>query len=83
MNSTIRYKETIWVELKINEFKIISKASNGTLLIESDKLPRRRRWFIESRKGNYYSRYTGKSNDYYAEGYIIKKEIIEEMKDNE
>ena len=69
-------KPTLWTELKKEDFEILERATNGTLLIHSDKLPRKKRWFIESLKGNFYSRYTGKGGDFHAEAYIIKKEAL-------
>ena len=81
-------KTTIWIELEAEECQIIKSyipeggtIEGGSITINHPKL-KRPRCFILSRKGNWYSRYTGKKEDYYAEGYIIKgkEKIIMQMK---
>jgi len=84
----IYFKETIWIELEADECQIVNSyvpeggtVEGGSIVIRHPKL-KRPRAFVLSRKGNWYSRYTGKREDYYAEGFIIKgKEKIIMMRE--
>jgi len=76
------FKPTIWQELNAEDCKIIKKyipeggtVEGGSIVVRHPKL-KRPRSFVLSKKGNWYSRYTGEREDYYAEGYIIKGELI-------
>lgn len=74
-------KSTIWKELKAEECQIVKTyiPEGGTIeggnIMVRHSLLKRPRSFILSKKGNWYSRYTGKGEDYYAEGFIIKGEL--------
>ena len=70
-------KQTMWEELKIEDCQILDvQFSYGdpkhidTIRINHPSL-KRARWFSESKKGNFYSRYTGSESEMYASGYII------------
>ena len=74
-------KQTIWKELPAKECKIVETyipeggtIEGGSIMIKHPLL-KRARLFTYSKKGNWYSRYTGKGNDAYAEGFIVKGEL--------
>jgi len=68
-------KQTIWIEIDFNECSVIAHDFYSTGYLRAIKIShpalKKPRWFTESLKGNYYSRYTGHHNDPYAEGYIL------------
>lgn len=73
-------KETMWIELQASEITILDMQRGeftGNILSVKISHPslKRARWFIPSKKGNFYSRYTGRENNTYAEGYIIKGDL--------
>jgi len=74
----ISSKETIWTELESDDCQIVDSyipeggtIEGGNIVIRHPKL-KRPRSFILSRKGNWYSRYSGGPKCVYAEGFIIK-----------
>lgn len=76
------FKSTIWTELKAEDCKIIKKyipeggtVEGGSIEINHPSF-KRPLCFVLSRRGNWYWRNTGKAKDFYAEGYIIKGELI-------
>lgn len=75
---TTNSKSTMWEELEINDCQILdvqfSYADSKHIDAIRLKHPslKRARWFSESKKGNFYSRYTGSESEMYADGYIIK-----------
>lgn len=82
-------KGTIWNELDAERVEIIevSIPEGGTVEGGSVRLKHpsllRARYFTFSRAGNWYSRYTGRNKqvDPYAQGYIIKEDITQKIKD--
>lgn len=75
----LSFKETIWTELEADDCQIIDSyipeggtVEGGNIVIRHPKL-KRPRSFILSRKGNWYSRYSGGPKCVYAEGFIIKE----------
>lgn len=76
-------KQTFWNELLASECKVLDiQRGEFTGNILSVKIShsslKRPRWFIPSKRGNFYSRYTGGENRTYAEGYIITGNLIYE-----
>ena len=65
-------KKTIWQEIDATEAIKIEKYPDtpDSIKVWHPKL-KRPRYFYRSLKGNWYSRYTGKGIDPYAEGYIL------------
>lgn len=73
-------KGTLWHELRADDVTVLEiQRGEYTGNIVSVRIShpelKRPRWFVPSRRGNFYSRYTGKEIDTYAEGYIIKGEL--------
>lgn len=77
------FKRTLWVELDAERVEIIEifipeggTIEGGSIKLKHPLLPRARQ-FTFSRAGNWYSRYTGQADDPFAQGYIIKGDLIE------
>lgn len=68
-------KTTVWTELQSSECKVV-KVDERSGIIMSVQIKhvslRRALWFIKSRAGNWYWRKTGRYDDTYADGYIIR-----------
>ena len=73
-------KSTMWEELKIEDCQIldVTFAYDDPRHIDQIRLKhpslKRARWFSESKRGNFYSRYTRSGSEVCAEGYIIKND---------
>jgi len=68
-------KTTMWTELLAGECKVVKVDERdghiASIQIKHASL-KRALWFTISQAGNYYWRNTGKENNPYADGYIIK-----------
>ena len=67
-------KQTLWTELILADCTVVERDGERGMRV-SHPLLKRPRWFILSRAGNYYSRYTGREHDEYGVGYIIVKQV--------
>ena len=68
-------KTTMWQELQSNECRVVKVDERcGNILSVQIKHTSLKRplWFIKSRAGNWYWRNTGRCDNIYAEGYIVK-----------
>lgn len=64
-------KTTMWEKIPLDEIKIIEGKMGDESIKVSHPSLRRPRYFVLSRVGNYYSRYTKNQVDTYAEGYLL------------
>ncbi len=74
-------KKTIWEKIPAEECEILDVqrgeyTGKAISLKINHPILRRARWFTVSQNGNFYSRYTGGSNDAVASGYIITGNIL-------
>lgn len=70
-------KSTMWTELKMSDCVVLDRqigefTGNVVAMKISHPLLKRARWLVLSKRGNFYSRSTGKEADTYADGYILK-----------
>jgi len=69
-------KDTLWQELQASECTVLDMqrgeyTGNVVSVKISHPLLKRPRWFVPSQRGNFYSRYTGKESNTYADGFIV------------
>ena len=64
-------KDTMWTVLPRAECTFLPCDIPGSIRVKHPEL-KRVRFFVQSRNGNWYSRYTGKETERYALGYVIK-----------
>ena len=74
------WKQTNWTELDWDDAEILEDDNGGESVLVKHPDLARARWFVRSKAGNYYSRYTGKESSAYAEGYIFKGEPPEDVR---